>query len=1132
VNNRALLRRALVPRILLLPAVMAIVGYFAPCSSAQEATGSVNGTIQDSSGAVVPDATVTLTNKSTNVSQVTVSTQTGRYVFLGIPSGEYALSATKSGFARAARESFNLDVDQTVTANFTLSVGATSTTVVVEASPVAINTTTSNLGTAITNAMVEELPLNGRQFTQMLALTPGASPANVAQNSGGGQSNALGTVVIPSINGAQNRSNYFALDGVNDNEVVFSSFTVSPIPDDIQEFKVQSHNDDAQFGYVTGGTVNVVTKSGTNQYRGTVWEYMRNNALDARNPFTTSNTELRQNQFGGNLGGPVIIPHVYHGKNKTFFFGSYEGFRQVTGAGITGLAITPTAAQLGGNLSTLNTPIYNPFTTTTGPNGTPVRAPFAGNIIPANLIDPNMVNYAKAVFPTAGPSILGQYNTVATGNNPKNQDQYNIRADEYLTSKDTMWFRYSSSDQSRLSNGGFENLNDNGSTDGVNMGVNYVHTFNATTLASFTLGHDRLSNTDDTLLNGVNASSLNQKLGFASVFGCGYKQWGGVTDCLVPGMDISGFIGGAEGTGGGSPLNNVWQITGDFAKTWNNHTFKAGYDYQWQHFASTSLGGSATFAPAETADPSNPGTTGSALASFLLGVPDSADKRETLATVSGQYVTGAYFQDQWKATHNLTVNLGVRYEIGGWPKYGEASNGTNAIGELNMSNGTYILQDPEPSCASTGAAPCIPAGAQHIVVSPNGRLWDTPKNNWGPRVGLAYRLNDKTSIRSGFGIYYDQLAGITQTVQGIGGDWPAQTQILANNLNAATAGPPTVFAENPFAGQLSALPPASPFTQVEWYRDPNQKNAYSEQWNFQIQRAVGTSMVVEAGYVGSHSSRLTIGTYANTAETPGPGLPIDRAPYSYITPTYYDKSIGRGSYNAFQFKLEQRMTHGLQYILAYTWSKSMDIGCSGYFSVEGCSVQNPYDLNNSRSVTGYDLPQVLSLSLVYKIPAPKTDFKAVNYAIGNWELSSIFQATSGLPYDVGVSGDIANTGNSGCCSYGYERANLVGNPNLSNPTPAEWFNTAAFAVPANYTFGDLGRNALRADRYIDVDISAVRNFPIGELRRFQFRADMFNLANHPVWGTPGEVLNSSQFGTITSTRSTERQIQFAAKFFF
>jgi len=245
---------------------------------------------------------------------------------LSVPAGEYSLSVSKSGFERSARDSFSLDVDQTATLNFTLTVGATSTTVVVEASPVAINTTTANLGTAITTAMVEELPLNGRQFTQMLALTPGAAPANVAQNSGGGQSNALGTVVIPSINGAQNRSNYFALDGVNDTEVVFSSFSVSPIPDDIREFKVQSHNDDAQFGYVTGGTVNVVTKSGTNQYRGAVWEYLRNNALDARAiPSQPATLNCGRINSAGIWVDPLLFPTCTTARTRPFSLEAMKG---------------------------------------------------------------------------------------------------------------------------------------------------------------------------------------------------------------------------------------------------------------------------------------------------------------------------------------------------------------------------------------------------------------------------------------------------------------------------------------------------------------------------------------------------------------------------------------------------------------------------------------------------------------------------------------------------------------------------------------------------------------------------------------------------------------------------------------
>ena len=316
---------------------------------------------------------------------------------------------------------------------------------------------------------------------------------------------------------------------------------MSPLPDDIREFKVQSHNDDAQFGYVTGGTVNVVTKSGTNEYHGAIWEYLRNNALDARNPFTTTNTELRQNQFGGNIGGPVIIPHLYQARTRPSSSGAMKGSGKRRARGITGLAITPTATQLGGDLSNLSAPIYNPFSTHTGPNGTPVRDPFAGNIIPAPLIDPNMAAYAKAVFPAPGPPILGQYNTAATGSMPKNQDQFNIRADEYLTTKDSLWFRYSSSNQSRLSNAGFQNLNDNGETDGRNWGINYLHTFNPTTLVNIVSGHDRLDNTDDSLLAGVNAAELNQKTGFDPAFGCGYKQWGGVTDCLVPAMNISGL---------------------------------------------------------------------------------------------------------------------------------------------------------------------------------------------------------------------------------------------------------------------------------------------------------------------------------------------------------------------------------------------------------------------------------------------------------------------------------------------------------------------------------------------------------------------------------------------------------------
>jgi hypothetical protein len=464
--------------------------------------------------------------------------------------------------------------------------------------------------------------------------------------------------------------------------------------------------------------------------------------------------------------------------------------------------------------------------------------------------------------------------------------------------------------------------------------------------------------------------------------------------------------------------------------------------------------------------------------------------------------------------------------MGVWPTYGTSTNGSNAIGELDLSNGTYILQRSVPAC---GAPPCIPGGLPqpHVVVSPDGKLWDTPKRNFAPRLGLAYSLNDKTSVHSSFGIFYDNFSGINQTVQGIGGDWPSQTQVMSSSLNAPAQGRPTVAAENPLAGQLAALPAPTPFTQVQWYRDPHQQNPYSEQWLFGVQRAIGDKMVVETDYVGSHSSRLTVGTVANAALTPGPGDPVNRRPYPYITPTFYDRSNGNSSYNAFQFKLDRHLSRGLQYLVSYTWSKSIDVGCSGFFGIESCSVQDQYHLRTNRSVSGFDLTHVLSASWVYQMPRLHTGSNIFNYTAGNWEFNGIFSATSGLPYTLTTSSDVANVGVAG-----FERLNVIGDPNVSNPGPNLWFNPAAFAVPAPFTFGDEGRNSLRADKYIDLDLSLVREFPIAEQKRFQFRADMFNAPNHPVWGIPTTDFANPQFGKIFSTRSTERQIQLALKFYY
>ncbi|MGH9398637.1 MAG: TonB-dependent receptor, partial [Terriglobia bacterium] len=500
------------------------------------------------------------------------------------------------------------------------------------------------------------------------------------------------------------------------------------------------------------------------------------------------------------------------------------------------------------------------------------------------------------------------------------------------------------------------------------------------------------------------------------------------------------------------------------------------------------------------------------------------------------WVDGFYFGDQWRATDRLTVNMGIRWDFTLIPQWGQASNRTNQAGTLNLNNGTYILQVPVPSCSQAGEAPCIPGTGlpAHVVVSPDGKIWHTDYKNLEPRVGLAYRLGSKTVLRASGGIFYDNWSTWSQLGQSISGTWPTIAQFIANNLNPDV---PTVTAENPLSAiGAGAFPAATPFSNVSWYKDPYMDDPYSEQWNFGIQRQLRPNTMLSLDYVGSHSSRLNLGIYANTAVTPGAGPQAPRRPYPYITSTYYDRSIGRSSYNAFEFSLTKRFSQGLTYLVSYTWAKSMDIACSGYAATEGCATQNPYDINADKSVSAFDLTHVLSASWVYQLPFGKgkrfsSGSKPLDNVIGNWQVNGILSLRSGPPYTLGVSGDIANTGNNGSIGF-YERLNQIGKANLPNPTPAEWFNTSAFQSPAAFTYGDLGRNTMRADWGKDLDFSLFRKFPISETKYFEFRVEAFNATNTPIWGTPVDNFNSPNFGRVLSTANSPRQIQFALKFYY
>jgi hypothetical protein len=1152
--------------IVMLTLIFAAVFVFALSASLSwaQATATVNGTVRDSGGAVVTEATVVLHNRDTNLNRTAVTNGVGAYVMPNVQPGNYDLKVTKSGFGPALDSGVTLVVNQTATYDFALKAGAVNEVINVQANPVALETSTSELGVAVVKEQVNDLPLNGRNFTQLLNLTPGVSTVNVSQNSttsGGVWSNPVGTFSYPSVNGQSNRSNLFLLDGVNDQGSFGSTYAIPPIVDEIQEFKVQSHNDDASFGGVMGGVVNVVTKSGTAQFHGSAWEFLRNKDLDALNPLIQPNLQpqFQQNQFGGTFGGPIPIPGEH--PRKTFFFLSYEGFRNHTGA--SNLYTTPTAAQLAGDLTGIAGQIYNPYSGQPfkcAANGSPLPAP--GNIqgsgtpcnkIPSSMIDQDMVNYATTLFPA--PNLVGnpQFNGLDTTKTITRQDEGSGRLDHQFGPRDSAWARYTSFRQPVTGSGGFTGLLHDQVTDGYNIAVDYTHLFSGTMLADFHFG--RTSMNIDQNANFANASpSFGTQVGFSPNFAGGFR--GGVS--MIPNVVIQGYIGNPNQSAHNAAqvddthVSNIWEYGGDLTKTIGRHTIKAGANFASNNANALYLNSNVQFSAANTASPVDL-SGGNAIASLLLGTPNSAGRRNVIETEHGGWVDGFYVMDQWKVTNKLNINFGLRYDITFMPIYGDNANANNYVGDMDFRNGTYILARNAPSCIQTNAAPCIPGGTlpAHVVVTPLGgtAIFHTDYNDIQPRIGIAYQLWPTTVLRAGYGRFFDNWAAITQTAQNYEGTWPSLDQLGASNINPVTAGAPTVTAQNPLS--QSSGPPVTtgtPFTQSTWFADPYLKRPYADQWNVGVQQQVTSSSLLTVNYVGSVGRRLDIGGAYNVAMAAGGNANCPTyatnpnnfncgAPFPYIGATAYDRSQGRSNYNALQVSLNGRQQHGLTYLVSYTWSKSLDLGCSGWYGVEGCSIQNPYNLAADYGPSATDLPQIFSAAWVYALPFGKgkmsSSSRVVNALIEGWNLNGVLSFNSGTAFDLGSGKDIAQTGNYNYGNgYGYERANIVGNPYPANKGPAEWINVAAFQTPALDTFGDLGRNSLRSDWNKNLDLSIFRQFPITERFRLEFRFETFNLTNTPVWAIPVTSLEAPNFGAVTQTANVPRQLQFGLKLYF
>jgi outer membrane receptor protein involved in Fe transport len=1131
-----------------------------PQRARAQATATINGTVRDSSGAVIAGATVVLHSKGTNLDRSVTTNSVGIYVISQIQPGDYSVKVSQTGFRTEIKTNIALDVNQTATLDLTLTPGSTQETVQVEATEATLETSTSELGEAVVQKQVNDLPLNGRNFTQMLNLTPGVSTVNVSQNSatsGGVWSNPIGTFSYPAVNGQTNRSNLFLLDGVNNQGSFGSTYAVAPIVDDIQEFKVQSHNDDASFGGVLGGVINVVTKTGTAHFHGAAWEFVRNTAFDATNPFLTKVTPFQQNQFGASFGGPLWFPGE-KGQKKTFFYLSYEGFRNHTAA--TNLYNTLTTTELGGDLTAVvgSGQIYNPYSgqpfmcdTSGNPLAAPGNIQAAGtpcNKIPTTMLDPNMLTYAQKIFPAPNLSGNPNFNGLDTTKIITRQDEGNARLDHHFSERDSAWGRYTSFRQPVTGSGGFVGLLHQQTTNGYNLAATYIHSFTSSLLEV------HFGRTDVNIDQGSSFKTAPVSLGpqlFSPNFAGNFKN--GVT--MIPELVIQGYIGNPNPSAHGAAqvddtkVSDIWEWGGDYSKTIGRHTLRFGSDFASNNSNALYLNSNVQFSAANTANPIGL-SGGNAIASFLLGDPSSSGRRNVVETEHGGWVGGFYGMDQWKVTSKLSINLGLRYDFTLLPIYGDAAHANDFVGDMDFTNGTYILARNAPSCTQTNAAPCIPNGTlpAHVVVTPlgGGAIYHNDFSNLQPRVGAAYQIFPGTVLRGGFGRFYDNWAAITQTGQNYEGTWPSLDQLGASNLNPITAGPPTAKAEDPFSlGTAQPITTATPFTQSTWFADPNLKRPYSDQWNFGIQQQVGSGAVLTTNYVGSVGRKLDIGGAYNVRMQPGPtptncgaGAINCGAPFDYIGATAYDRSVGKSNYQALQVSFKGNAQHGLTYLVSYTWSKSLDLGCTGWYGVEGCSIQNPYNIQADKGPAATDLPQILSAAWVYTLPFGvgekfSSKSKLVNTVIGKWNLNGILSLSSGTPFDVGTAKDIANTGNYNYGNgYGYERLNLVGDAYPSNKSRSEWINPSAFQLPAQYTFGTLGRDSLRSDSYKNLDLSIFRQFPITEQMHLEFRFEMFNATNTPIWAVPVTNYDAPNFGVVTSTANTARQLQFGLKLYY
>jgi hypothetical protein len=1034
-----------------------------------QVTGSVVGTVSDTSGAIVPQANVVLTNVSTGVLLRTVSSGTGDFSFPLVPVGQYNLSAEASGFRKTEAPTFTVALGEATRVDIQLTVGGTSQQVEVKGEVAAVQTESGAVEGVVEKADVVNLPLNGRNFVELVALEPNAVPSpdtSFFRNLGG----------YNVVAGAPVSATAVTVDGVNIRDLNDPRINIALNVDVVQEFQDSESNYSAALGFAPGGQVNLVTKSGTNEFHGSVFEFFRNDVLDAKNFFDTTKPPYRQNQFGFSLGGPIK-------KGNTFFFVGYEGLRIAQRE--TSLYTVPTMAERSGDF-TGQPQIFDPATYDPA---TGLRQPFANNIIPPDEISQTSLNALKLLYPV--PNLPGDVNNlVGTPVNNSTNDQFSVRVDHRFGEADSLFGRYIYYNYRRLTDifTSLPNFLDNFNTPSQNAAIGYIHVFGPETVNQFRVAYHRMTQLlGDTQIH----VPINQEIGITGTS----SIFLGNPAIAISGIGTTGGISNAPN----DRSDNGFYLYDDLTHTTGKHELSLGFDGEYDQVNggyNPYARGYFSFTDNYTAQIGEPATTGSAIADFLLGYPSVSEVGLGIGFRHfRQKRYGMYVNDNWHATKNLTINAGLR-----WEHFGPAYELQNELSGFNQYTGQLVTAGTDGT--------------------PDGLRQDNWKD-FEPRVAFAYAIggSNKTVVRGGYSVAFMPLLV-----------FPTPFSSLVNppffNLETFNGNSPIPNLTLTDAFPTGTGIPSTTLVSV----DPHFKDPYLQFWNLAVEHEVA-SMLVTVGYLANHGTDLRNSQSINQPPA-GPGAIDSRRPFpNFATITSYE-NIGMSNYESGYVKAEKHFSGGLGFLASYTYAKLLDTG--GIVDPGDLSDtlgRNPLDPDAEYGRDYFDVRHRLVGSAVWELPVGKgqklgDDWPGyLQQALGNWQVNGILTLQSGLPISPILGFDNSNTGNF------QDRPDTVCNPNTGPRTIFEWFNTSCFALPAPYTYGDTGRNTIDGPPIKNLDISLFKNFVITETKSLQFRAEFFNSLNHPNFNPPGTTFGTPSFGVISSA-ADPRQIQFALKLLF